>query len=303
MTALAAIRTHRWGPAEERLFARLHPVFGDRLVVVFHNRPKDLPLPLEAVDIDDGFLSRHQLLRTDDWGWRCGDYSFYAVREARPQFDHYWLIEPDVHFTSLPDSFFAAFEDATEDGFASRVETPRDQGRFAVALGDLRLTRATFALTRLSGRAIDMLLVERQAMHARGIGHRFWPNDEFFVWSVLSATPGITVGSLETRAADWFDGTSIVPSPDHLLEAVEATVPPGRVIHPVHDREGFARAIERRFVDAAIFLTRHRASLAYLSETELDRIAFRVGQVIRAELQRNRDAYLSRKRRQGQSPQ
>lgn len=299
MKSLAAIRTHKWGAAEQRLFQTLHPVFGDDLAVAFHNRPADLAPPVKVADFNDAWVDGKSLFRPADYGWRCGDYALYALRERFPGYDHYWLIEPDVHFTSVPHSFFDAFQGVTTDLLGSRVETYREQGRFSASLGDLPPVRATFALTRMSGRAIDHLLLQRQALSKQGIGPRFWPNDELFCYSLLSADPGFAVGSFEDTAPGWFEGTTIAPSPDHLLDAVQEWVPPGRVLHPVHDQAGFSHAIIRRLSDGAEFLSRHRQSLAHMNEDEFDKIAFRVGQEIRAKLQANRDRYLTRSRQRG----
>ena len=88
MRTLAAIRTNKWGEDEERVLGQLRPAFGDDLVVVFHDRPADLGLPLAVVDLTRGWVARQGLGIVPDWGWRCGDYAHYAARAAFPGFDN-----------------------------------------------------------------------------------------------------------------------------------------------------------------------------------------------------------------------
>ena len=73
-TTIAAIRTHKWDEATEALANRLRPVFGDNLVVVFHNRSADVTPPIPVVDINDDSVKAMALDPVSDWGWRCGDY-------------------------------------------------------------------------------------------------------------------------------------------------------------------------------------------------------------------------------------
>ena len=73
MRTIAAIRTHHWGEDAERVYGQLHPVFGDDLVAVFHNRAPGFQPPLPVVDLNDAWVAGHGLRHVPDYGWRCGD--------------------------------------------------------------------------------------------------------------------------------------------------------------------------------------------------------------------------------------
>lgn len=283
MTDLVAIRTHVWNSDARRLCERLLPVLGDRLVVVFHNRSDQTP-PIPVIDLRDGWPTAQGLLEVPDWGWRCGDYFLYALRAARPGFDHYWLIEPDVHFTSDPGDFFADIAGVNDDLMGSRIAPFRDQIRFARGMPGRELCRATFALVRASGRAIDLLFDRRRAMAQTGPGPRFWPNDELFCFTTIKDEPGFALSGFEAHAPGWFDGTEIATGPDRLLDEVQDHVPPGRVLHPVRERGSLIQSMAGRTVAATAFLAKSRPALAYLTEAELDALVDRVAQGLRAQL-------------------
>lgn len=272
MRALAAIRTHEWGEDARRLHARLAPVFGADLAVVFHDRPAGLPLPLPAVDLTDAWLAAEGLVRVADWGWRCGDYSYYALRQARPGYDHYWLIEPDVHFTSDPSGFFDAFRDDDADALGYRLGRFAGRNRFTEGLGDLVPHQAIFALTRLSGRAIDRLGHIRRQAAATPVSERSYPNDELFVFSTLAADPAMRLARLEDRAGSWFEAVQFTPDPDLLLDQVAEGAPAGRVYHPVRARASYIRALAGRLANTGV-LFRSRAGLRALDDEELEEIA------------------------------
>ncbi|MGL5010113.1 MAG: component of SufBCD complex, partial [Paracoccaceae bacterium] len=122
MKSLAVIRTHRWDEDAARLCAQLQPVFGDDLAVAFHNRPADVTPPIRVADIDDDWLLTHGLRPVRDWGWRCGDYFHYRARSAFPDYDYYWLIEPDVYFTGPLQRFFRAAAEQPQDILGVAIE-------------------------------------------------------------------------------------------------------------------------------------------------------------------------------------
>ncbi len=289
MTTIVAIRTHRWDEDAARLHAELAPVFGDALVVAFHNRPRDLQLPAPVVDLDDAWLARNGLRHVADWGWRCGDYFLYAVRQAYPDASHIWLIEPDVHFTGKVADFFSLMAKRSDDFLGVQIE-PMDKGhRFGRGLPGMDLWRAIFALTRFSGRAADMLLPLRQAYGKGNVAPRFYTNDETFCVSHLRANPDMTMASMATLAPDWFPEGSVATDPDVLIDALHGRTAPG-VFHPVRGHAGFAGAVASRVTQNMGFLGAMRGSLALLSEEELAAIAADVGRRCHEALLRARRA-------------
>ncbi len=273
MRQIAAIRTNKWTDEEERLVAALRPAFGDDLAVVFHNRPAGVAPPLPVIDIGEDWVVREGLALVPDWGWRCGDYFYYALRQARPAHDHYWLIEPDVFFTSDPSELFAGFATASEDVLGFRLGRFAEKNRFTHGLPGMDHHRAIFALTRFSGRALDRLFAQRRAMAARPVSVRGYPNDEIFAFSHAAADPELVLGRLEDRAAGWFEDAQFASDPDLLFDAVARACPPGKVLHPVRGRAYFKQALGRRLVANTGILMRMREAIDTLDADEIEEIA------------------------------
>lgn len=295
MKALAAIRTHKWTEEEDRLLAQLRSAFGADVAVVFHNRPADLVPPAPVVDLTTDWVTGQGLTLVPDWGWRCGDYSYYRLREAEPDYDYYWLVEPDVHFTSDARDFFARFAGATEDVLGYRLGPFPQDIRFTRGLTGVAPNRAIFALTRFSGRALDRLIGLRRAMGPQASA-RTYPNDELFAFSHVAAAADLTSGQLETYAADWFENVQFDTDPDILID-MALTAPAGRVLHPVRGRDAFKAALGRRLAARTGFLTRMRGSLDLLSDADMDDIVGTAADELRRALRRAQTPRLARRKK------
>ncbi|MFZ1660964.1 MAG: component of SufBCD complex [Paracoccaceae bacterium] len=272
MRAAAAIRTNKWTDEERRLLAVLQPVFGRDIYVVFHDRPDDLTLPVPVVDISSAWVESRSLTVVPDWGWRCGDYFYYALRSAVPEYDQYWLIEPDVYFTGPAQSFFAAFKDAPEDVLGYKFGPYGRDIRFARGLPGVAHYRSIFAMTRLSGRAVDRLFLQRQKLSQQTVRTPTYPNDEIFVCSMAAKDEKLSCGQLETYAPDWFAGVQFATDPDLLIDEVAADCPEGRVLHPVRSKDAFKKAVAKRLSGNASIAIKLRKSLDCLSLTDLTEI-------------------------------
>lgn len=284
MRSLAAIRTHKWDEDAMRLHARLKPIFGDDLAVVFHNRPKDVAPPLRVVDLNDRWVSQNGLRLLPDYGWRCGDYFFYALRQACPGYDAYWLIEPDVAFTSDPADFFGIVAGELTDALGYRPVSYPVTARFGAGVPGLDPMKAIFALTRLTGRAIDRLFDLRQAYSAGPISRKDFANDEVFVYSHVAADPELSLADLEQLLPAWFDGVQFQTDPDMLLDWVQANAPQGRVLHPVRSKASFREALAARMTANTSYLGRMGGGLALLDDADLDQIAIDAARRLRAAL-------------------
>jgi hypothetical protein len=271
MRVIAAIRTHQWGEAEERLRAQLQPIFGDDLCVVFHNRSADIVPPIPVVDLTDDWLRAQGLRVLRDYGWRCGDYFLYALRQARPEYDNYWLVEPDVFFAGSATDFFARAASVTADLAGVGLEQLPSQHRFAREMDGLPPWKAVFALTRISARAIDRLMALRQFYCARAIQPRYFANDETFCYSLVMADPHLTAADLRVAVPEWFSGDQFHADPDVLFDLVSHETGP-EVFHPVRTRAQFARALVGRAVTSMTYLRPMRASLALLTDAEIKAI-------------------------------
>jgi hypothetical protein len=271
MRQVVAIRTHQWGEAEERLRAQLQPVFGDDLCVVFHNRPATLVPPIPVVDLTDGWLREQGLRILRDYGWRCGDYFLYALRQARPGYGHYWLVEPDVFFAGDPAAFFARADTVDGDLAGVRPAKLKPNHRFAREMDGLAPWKAVFALTRMSAQAVDYLHAVRKEYSDRPIQQRYFANDETFCYSHIVAAANLTIADLAVAVSDWFAGDHFHADPDILIDAVIGSIGPD-VFHPVRTRAAFVRSVVGRAVASMTYLRPMRDSLALLSDEDIAKL-------------------------------
>lgn len=299
MRTLCAIRTYRWTEEEQRLADALRPVFGDDLAVAFHNRPDDVDPGIKVADFNDDWVARQGLRAWFDYGWRCGDYAYYALREAFPDYDYYWLIEPDVYFTGDPAGYFACFDTAPEDLLGLRIVDGRRGHPYAGTLNDVPLKRAIFAMTRLSGRALDALLPLRVENVAKPTHERGAANDEMFVFSTVAAQPDLTVGGLEHYAPSWFDGAYFDTDPDMLIDMVDAqSADQNHVYHPVRGRADFLNAICTRLATPRNGVMAMGPSIACLTDDEMNEIARAAQRNMLQSLYRARQRHFHRVARQ-----
>jgi hypothetical protein len=284
---LAVIRTHRWDDDAARLCAQLQPVFGDDLAVVFHNRPAGVTPPIRVADIDDAWLTANGLRGVKDWGWRCGDFFLYRARQAFPDYDRYWMVEPDVLFTGDAAAFFAAAAALPQDVLAVNLSLVKVLHRFGRGMPDMPLYRSIFALSRMSGRTVDSLFARRVSYSREKVAQRFFANDEVFCFSHIMADPGVTKDSLARVLPQWVDPRQVATDPDILLELLQDRAQPG-VFHPVRSRPSFLRAVAGRVVQNCHFMAEIKPSLALLSDDELAAIAADAGAQTLAILHRSR---------------
>lgn len=256
------------------MLSRLRQAFGDDVAVVFHNRPDEVSPPVDTIDLNADWAKAQGLRLTRDWGWRCGDYFYYALREAKPGYDHYWLVEPDLLFTGDPTPFFAGFADDNSDLLGVDPEMVDPSHPFAEGLGGLALWRSIFALTRFSGRALDRLLPLRRENGKVEVGPRIFANDELFAFSHVAADPDLRMGSLSECAPDWFRGGRVATDPDLLIDALEgdpALV--NKIFHPVRGKEAFKDGVAARLSSRLGYLQKMGASWAHLNDQDLQDIA------------------------------
>ena len=126
--------------------------------------------------------------------WRCGDYGLYAARQLLPDYDGFWMIEPDARLKSArPSDILSRFPACSEvDFLAGRLRPAEADWDWARTIQpeDGPVWRCLFAVVRVSAAAIDALYAERRRAsivhRARGRDSEAWPNDEAFVASTLA---------------------------------------------------------------------------------------------------------------------
>jgi hypothetical protein len=277
MRTLAAIRTHHWGEDARRLHAQLAPVFGEDLVVVFHNRPADLELPLPVIDINDDWVAGQGLRLVPDWGWRCGDYFLYALRAARRDADFFWLIEPDVYFSADPAPLFARLAGAGHDALGVQVEALPAEHEFMRRAEGRQLHRAIFAFSRWSAPVLDWLFDLRRRCSAELDPARKPLNDECFCFTSLIEQDRFSLAGIAELVPDLVNPATIQTDPDILVEMVRDDA--GSIVHhPVRERAGFVAAASLRMATRAI---KHNdfilPGLRHLSEDDVHDMCRQVG--------------------------
>lgn len=271
MRSLVGIRTHRWTDEEERLYQRLHPVLGDDLVAVVHNPSENFKAPIPIVPMTDAWVANEGLRHDVEYGWLCGDYAFYALRAERPDYDFYWLVEPDVYFSSSPDGFFKSF-DTVETDLLGLDPRPFHFGhRWTEGMpGGMDFIYAIFALTRMSGRALDTLKPLRVEMGKRDIFKRKYPNDELFSYSHVNSDPDLTVGNLRDHAAEWFQDSVFDTEPDMLINVIEDKQLSNTVLHPVRSIDAVKSSLAKRLTGRTIYVQRMSETFAYFTDQDID---------------------------------
>lgn len=270
------IRSHNWSEDEERLVNTLRPAFGENVFAAIHLSDRVLSPTVPIAGFDDEWVRKSGLRVLHDYGWRCGDYAIFAAREAFPDFDRYWLIEPDVAICGDVRAFYAQAAEINADALGVDVEDmSTKQDRFTKGLPAFHPFRATFALTRFSAAALDYLLPERKTYSASGVGSWRFSNDEIFCFSHLMAHPDFSVSSLQDRLPEWFDRHLFSTDPDLLDRFIQSEIGTNnQVCHPVRGLAGFSAALSERLnKNAAGFLKQLRPSLQAMTKEERRRIA------------------------------
>ena len=272
--SIIAIRTNKWTVNEQRVFDALSDYWGDDIKVVFHNRPKECEPPCGVVDINNALIEKMQLRVIHDWGWRCGDYAYYALRKAHPDFEYYWLIEPDVFLSGDARAFFSLFEEESADVLGLDVAEFDPNHRFATHVGNAKPMRAIFALTRFSGAAIDFAYKRRVNYASISVPPYNYANDELFMFSHTLSRDEFKLGQFRDIAPTWFADVQFDTNPDLIDALVEQDLKgQNKILHPVVDRMTFARALAKRMVGRTGVLGQNKTELRALSSSELDQLA------------------------------
>jgi hypothetical protein len=272
--SIIGIRTNKWTVNEQRVFDALSDYWGDNIKVAFHNRPDDCEPPCGVVDINDAVIEKMQLRVIHDWGWRCGDYAYYAIRQAHPDYDYYWLIEPDVFLSGDARAFFSLFESESADVIGLDVAEFDPNHRFATHVGNAKPMRAIFALTRFSGAAIDFAYKRRVNYGSKSVPPYNYANDELFMFSHTLSRDEFKLGQFRDIAPTWFADVQFDTNPDLIDAMVEQDLKgQNKILHPVVDRMTFARALAKRMVGRTGVLGQNKTELRALSSSELDQLA------------------------------
>ncbi len=245
------VRTHRADApslAAFDMFAKL-PGFTTVFCVDERNGPVDMG-DRAKISFDNATLAAMGLYAHPKTGWRCGDYFYYIARQAWPDHDFYWLVEPDVRINaSDPGSFLAQFA-AKDADFLAAQYGPRNAAwgwsRTILPIG-IAPHGCLFPITRLSARAIDHLLDARRTLSAdpRIAEPDAWPNDEAFTASLLSAG-GFHCADLNHDGITCYTPQTLTVTAVVDDARIAESPPDGLIYHPVRDFDLWLAQADKR---------------------------------------------------------
>jgi hypothetical protein len=234
------LRAHRGDAQTFAAFDRYAALPGLDVLIACDERRRPVDMQgRHKVGYDVPRLRELGLLPHPKCGWRCGDYAYYVVRQACPDYDFYWLTEPDV-WVNTHDlaGFMAAFDGSDADFLASRLRPANTAwdwyrtmaGRYAAVYACI------FPITRLSGRAIDHLHAARRAARQppSDVVFESWPNDEVFVATELM-NHGFACADLNAVRTGSYTDYSLRTGLPHDRETLQTAPQDGLIYHPVRE--------------------------------------------------------------------
>jgi hypothetical protein len=202
-TTLNPVLVLRTDRMNERIEAELQRLSASGMPILVAADERKAPVDtgrFAKASLSEQSMNRLGLLAHPNAGWLCGDYVLYLAREARPDADEFWLIEPDVRINfDRPGEFFDSFAGVEADLLCVRHDVAPASWYWHDRMAPHRspVYRMLFGMLRISRRAVAHLLPARQKMN--NVPHADYPNDESFVASVLG-NDGFTIRTFgETR--------------------------------------------------------------------------------------------------------
>ncbi len=190
-----------------------------------------------VVSFTPDLLSRIGLYAHPRYQSLCGDYWLHVVRDARPHYQHYWLIDEEAWInTNDLQAFFTRFDGHPADLLAAQFG-PRDEDwGWAKTMQPLGMPPhgALLTMARLSRGAIDHLGTLRRTLSAdpdfAGVGT--WPHDMAFVATVL-AHAGFLCSDLNETGPPCYNDDSLRLTPLHDRAALADMPMDGLIYYPV----------------------------------------------------------------------
>ena len=177
------------------------------------------------------------------------DQALLAFRQAKPEYDYYWIVEYDVELSGRWSAFFNAFADSTSDLICTSAHRHQTNPTWdwwrSVKFPDNakpELVRGFFPLARLSSRAIDAIIAAGQN-GVDGFYEAIWPTVVHNLGMVVEDFGGDGEFVRPSNVNRWY--TSTVTS---------QTLAPGSfVARPIRFRPGLTpnrlwHPVKRRFV-------------------------------------------------------
>ncbi|WP_162302616.1 hypothetical protein [Salinicola lusitanus] len=136
-------------------------------------------------------IDRLGLYRHEKSAWLCGDYFLYHVLSSVPDYDYYWLVEPDVYFDFDDISeFLRPLDEVAKDYVVMHYGERRSNWAWYDTVSPYFETvyGGPYPLVRLSKAALHFMLAQRQKLSSeyQKTESGRWPNDEAFTATFLA---------------------------------------------------------------------------------------------------------------------
>jgi hypothetical protein len=247
------LRCHEFSDVEQQILEKALQYFDyDAVFVVVDERKGRIEVPehIKVIPLDEKAIANMELFSHPQAGWLCGDYFYYALANAKPDFDFYWLCESDVYLSfDNPGDFFEKYERVEADFLALRFGPRDSKWHWASKVQTISNSAfgCLFPLTRLSRPAIIHLLKERkkllQSLTNEVEKARRWANDESFVCTTLVRDQFIC------KNLESYEGKEVFEHFSHdkviSLPAALHDFPRNRVLHPVLDKRRLLEKCKR----------------------------------------------------------
>ncbi len=247
---VAILRVQSFGAPERRALDVLQQVFGDDTIVAGPDRVGMLPDDIgPTLRVSQNLIRQLELTPPDNWAWTCPDVFLHAARRAFPDYDRYWLIDPEVVFHGVAASdFFAAAQWLPQDLLSrrSRPWSSDDPQIDAMAWFDRSAVLCGGTILRVSGRALDALLPERMRYFRQWrADHQATPcaNGATFLASMVRHDPDLSDGDMQRSLARFFAPDTDPLRRDGLILSDAVGEFPAGILYPVVDASTFARRL------------------------------------------------------------
>lgn len=192
--------------------------------------------------------------------WLCGDYALYCGVSVLPDYDYYFMIEYDVHFTRENPFMLEALIHRLQDldgqpldllcSHITRMGPKGDWYRQAARLYEDVYWGGLFAFVAVSKRAALRLLEVRQAEGAGAASQGELTHCEAFVLTVAKNQPGFRCRAINDVAPGCVSGKSYYASSpssqNFLLGANHPFRPNIEIVHPVLDADDYLSRLLKR---------------------------------------------------------
>ncbi len=265
MRTLLIVRTHKSSEAAVLTFDRYKIASGLDVTFVSDERRHDVDLDgRRKIVMNRDSIAALGLYAHPQCGWRCGDYAYYTARQAEPDYDYYWLIEPDV-LLNMKDlaGFFAKWEEDRSDLVLIKLGPQASGWAWYGTVADKFDTvyGCVYSVSRMSAHAIDTLLAERQRASVGMTDDMAdtWPNDEAFTATTAMAL-GLNARDFNSADKTFYTNESFRNGAVFDRQVIEGNGPDDLIYHPVRPMRRWLEFSYRVFAEMREITKRREVS-------------------------------------------